>query len=52
MGDAYLAGGCGAAITFGSGFDNTSGGDAGNDTLYSGGGANRFVQHQIGATTP
>ena len=51
-GDVYLASGCGAAITFDSGFDNTSGGDAGNDTRYSAGQANSFLQHEVGVTVP
>ena len=42
----------GAVITSGSGFDNTSGGDAGNDTLYSAGQANSFLQHEVGVTVP
>ena len=43
MGNEYLVGGAGSDIIFGSTFADTFRGDAGNDTLYSLGGADRFV---------
>jgi Ca2+-binding RTX toxin-like protein len=43
MGNALLAGGAGRDVIFGSGFADVFRGDAGDDTLYSLGGADRFL---------
>ena len=48
MENAYLVGGAGADIIFGGGFADTFRGDAGDDTLYSMGGADCFVYQAPG----
>ena len=48
MGNTYLVGGGGADIIFGSSFADAFRGDAGNDILYSLGGADRFIYNAPG----
>ncbi len=43
MGNAYLVGGAGSDLIFGSAFADVFRGDSGNDTMYAQGGADRFV---------